>query len=231
MHLFSWLHRSKLRGRYSSLQWFAVQEFSIVLNGRRITVSWYWKINLVKILSLHHIHRVCYCVPDFHGEKCEYQYDECQIGPRLDTNSLEYMTWMTFHPPIFIDARMVACVLMVLMTLHAHARMVFVACFVNARNYPMGSSIVTTEAQMKLRFELQRQKLHQSSQIYLRRFRAHNFWVQLPQNIQQKTYRLICLQFTPLQSLSQCQPCHLCTQLCQLASIVLRWPQQSKFSI
>lgn len=24
----------------------------------------------------------CYCVPDYHGEKCEYQYDECQLGPR-----------------------------------------------------------------------------------------------------------------------------------------------------
>lgn len=25
---------------------------------------------------------VCYCVPDFHGEHCEDQYDECQLGPR-----------------------------------------------------------------------------------------------------------------------------------------------------
>lgn len=25
---------------------------------------------------------VCYCVPDFHGERCELQYDECQLGPR-----------------------------------------------------------------------------------------------------------------------------------------------------
>lgn len=24
----------------------------------------------------------CYCVPDYHGEKCEFQYDECQLGPR-----------------------------------------------------------------------------------------------------------------------------------------------------
>lgn len=24
---------------------------------------------------------VCYCVPDYHGEKCEFQYDECQIMP------------------------------------------------------------------------------------------------------------------------------------------------------
>uniref|UniRef100_A0A1B0F026 EGF-like domain-containing protein n=1 Tax=Lutzomyia longipalpis TaxID=7200 RepID=A0A1B0F026_LUTLO len=24
---------------------------------------------------------VCYCVPDFHGEKCENQYDECLLGP------------------------------------------------------------------------------------------------------------------------------------------------------
>lgn len=26
---------------------------------------------------------VCYCVPDFHGELCQYQYDECQLGARL----------------------------------------------------------------------------------------------------------------------------------------------------
>lgn len=40
----------------------------------------YFMINTQKkyLISL----RVCYCVPDFHGEKCEYQYDECQIGPR-----------------------------------------------------------------------------------------------------------------------------------------------------
>lgn len=25
---------------------------------------------------------VCYCVPDYHGERCELQYDECQLGPR-----------------------------------------------------------------------------------------------------------------------------------------------------
>lgn len=25
---------------------------------------------------------VCYCVPDYHGEHCEDQYDECQLGPR-----------------------------------------------------------------------------------------------------------------------------------------------------
>ncbi|KAJ8974428.1 hypothetical protein NQ317_019280 [Molorchus minor] len=25
---------------------------------------------------------VCYCVPDFHGELCQFQYDECQLGPR-----------------------------------------------------------------------------------------------------------------------------------------------------
>lgn len=25
---------------------------------------------------------VCYCVPDFHGDRCQYQYDECQLGPR-----------------------------------------------------------------------------------------------------------------------------------------------------
>lgn len=25
---------------------------------------------------------VCYCVPDYHGEKCELQYDECKLGPR-----------------------------------------------------------------------------------------------------------------------------------------------------
>lgn len=24
----------------------------------------------------------CYCVPDFHGEKCDQKYDECQLGPR-----------------------------------------------------------------------------------------------------------------------------------------------------
>lgn len=23
---------------------------------------------------------VCYCVPDYHGEKCEYQYDECKLS-------------------------------------------------------------------------------------------------------------------------------------------------------
>lgn len=26
--------------------------------------------------------RVCYCVPDYHGERCELQYDECLLGPR-----------------------------------------------------------------------------------------------------------------------------------------------------
>lgn len=26
--------------------------------------------------------KVCYCVPDFHGEKCQFQYDECLLGPR-----------------------------------------------------------------------------------------------------------------------------------------------------
>lgn len=25
---------------------------------------------------------VCYCVPDFHGKYCQYQYDECQLGTR-----------------------------------------------------------------------------------------------------------------------------------------------------
>lgn len=25
---------------------------------------------------------VCYCVPDFHGEHCEFQYDECQLEKR-----------------------------------------------------------------------------------------------------------------------------------------------------
>lgn len=25
---------------------------------------------------------VCYCVPDYHGEQCQFQYDECQLGPR-----------------------------------------------------------------------------------------------------------------------------------------------------
>ncbi|XP_073821482.1 protein eyes shut-like [Musca autumnalis] len=25
---------------------------------------------------------MCYCLPDYHVEKCEYQYDECQLGPR-----------------------------------------------------------------------------------------------------------------------------------------------------
>lgn len=24
---------------------------------------------------------VCYCVPDYHGERCQYKYDECQKGP------------------------------------------------------------------------------------------------------------------------------------------------------
>lgn len=24
----------------------------------------------------------CYCVPDYHGDRCQYQYDECQLGPR-----------------------------------------------------------------------------------------------------------------------------------------------------
>ncbi|KAL3282924.1 hypothetical protein HHI36_006082 [Cryptolaemus montrouzieri] len=27
-------------------------------------------------------HPVCYCVPDFHGNLCQYQYDECQLGVR-----------------------------------------------------------------------------------------------------------------------------------------------------
>lgn len=26
--------------------------------------------------------KVCYCVPDYHGEKCQYQYDECLLGPK-----------------------------------------------------------------------------------------------------------------------------------------------------
>nr|CAD7259717.1 unnamed protein product [Timema shepardi] len=26
--------------------------------------------------------RVCYCVPDYHGDRCQFQYDECQLGPR-----------------------------------------------------------------------------------------------------------------------------------------------------
>ncbi|KAG5871345.1 hypothetical protein JTB14_008042 [Gonioctena quinquepunctata] len=25
---------------------------------------------------------ICYCVPDFHGDLCQFQYDECQLGPR-----------------------------------------------------------------------------------------------------------------------------------------------------
>lgn len=25
---------------------------------------------------------VCYCVPDYHGKLCQYQYDECQLGIR-----------------------------------------------------------------------------------------------------------------------------------------------------
>lgn len=25
---------------------------------------------------------VCYCVPDYHGKHCQYQYDECQLGIR-----------------------------------------------------------------------------------------------------------------------------------------------------
>jgi EYS protein len=25
---------------------------------------------------------VCYCVPDYHGDRCQFQYDECQLGPR-----------------------------------------------------------------------------------------------------------------------------------------------------
>lgn len=25
---------------------------------------------------------VCYCVPDYHGKYCQYQYDECQLGIR-----------------------------------------------------------------------------------------------------------------------------------------------------
>lgn len=28
-------------------------------------------------------HATCYCVPDYHGDLCQYQYDECQLGPRL----------------------------------------------------------------------------------------------------------------------------------------------------
>lgn len=24
---------------------------------------------------------VCYCVPDYHGDKCQFQYDECLLGP------------------------------------------------------------------------------------------------------------------------------------------------------
>lgn len=27
---------------------------------------------------------VCYCVPDYHGDLCQYQYDECQLGPRFN---------------------------------------------------------------------------------------------------------------------------------------------------
>lgn len=26
--------------------------------------------------------RVCYCVPDYHGDKCQYQYDECLLKGR-----------------------------------------------------------------------------------------------------------------------------------------------------
>lgn len=26
--------------------------------------------------------QVCYCVPDYHGDRCQYQYDECQLKGR-----------------------------------------------------------------------------------------------------------------------------------------------------
>jgi len=29
---------------------------------------------------------VCYCVPDYHGKFCQYQYDECQLGIRQGNN-------------------------------------------------------------------------------------------------------------------------------------------------
>lgn len=40
-------------------------------------------------------HANCYCVPDFHGDLCQYQYDECQLGPRyillkFSSNSLHF---------------------------------------------------------------------------------------------------------------------------------------------
>lgn len=33
-------------------------------------------------------HHVCYCVPDYHGLYCQFQYDECQLGPRLVKKTL-----------------------------------------------------------------------------------------------------------------------------------------------
>lgn len=26
--------------------------------------------------------QVCYCVPDYHGDRCQYRYDECQFEGR-----------------------------------------------------------------------------------------------------------------------------------------------------
>jgi len=35
---------------------------------------------------------VCYCVPDFHGDRCQFQYDECLLGP-----GLVYLLEIAFH--------------------------------------------------------------------------------------------------------------------------------------
>lgn len=53
------------------------------------------------------------------------------------------------NPLAYLAARTVGCVLMASMTLHVHAGMIFVACFANAFNCPMGSSTVTTQPQIK----------------------------------------------------------------------------------
>lgn len=41
---------------------------------------------------------VCYCVPDYHGDRCQYQYDECQLGPGYIIRLL-----CTMYTKVFVD--------------------------------------------------------------------------------------------------------------------------------
>lgn len=40
---------------------------------------------------------VCYCVPDFHGENCADQYDECQLGPRWVNILQMFLSFLVFY--------------------------------------------------------------------------------------------------------------------------------------